>query len=305
MRSSAGILALGLIALACAGAALTESAVTRSPLVIAHRGAAASAPEHTIAAYDRAVELRADYIELDVHRTRDGALVVIHDATLDRTVRGAAGDCTGRVVDRTLAQIESCDAGSWFNTAYPTLARSEFAGLRVPRLASVLNRYHALTGLYMETKDPDSYPGIEGELVALLKAYGVKAGPQGSPGVFIQSFSKTSLLRVRQLDPDLQLIQLFGAMDPSAITAQLSDIRTYASGIGVRKEDVTAALVESAHASCLLLHAYTSDDPAEMQSLLAMGVDGIFSGRPGELRGAVDRAADGNPGETGCIAAAR
>jgi len=121
-----------------------------------------------------------------------------------------------------------------------------------------------------------------------------------SPRVFIQSFSKASLLRVNALDPTFPLIQLFGAIPPSAIIGQLADVRLYAAGIGVRNEDVTIALIQSAHARCLLVHAYTSDDEREMLSLLEMGVDGIFTGRPDQLRAAIDRGPDRHAGESGC-----
>ena len=190
--------------------------------------------------------------------------------------------------------------GAWFNSAYPSLARAEFIGLRVPRLADLMARYAATTRLYIETKDPESYPGIEADIVAALRQNGISAGGFDMPRVFIQSFSKSSLLRVKALDPMIPLVQVFDAMDPVAIVAQLADVREYAAAIGVRKEDVTPALVESAHSRCLLVHAYVSDDQPEMQSLLAMGVDGIFTGNPDGLRDVIDRPAAGRTGESGC-----
>lgn len=274
-------------------------------IVIAHRGASAVAPEHTTAAYDRAVQLGADYIELDVQRTKDGVLVVIHDATLDRTARGVSADCTGRVAEKTIAQIESCDAGTWFNATYPALARAEFASLRVPRLADVVTRYTGATKLYIETKEPESYPGIEADLVAVFRQNGISPGTAALPRVFIQSFSKASLVRFKALDADFPLIQLISATSPSAIIAQLPDVRTYAAGIGVRKADVTPALIQSVHAACLLVHPYTVNDEHEMLSLLEMGADGIFTDRPDLLRDAIARAPDRPAGESGCVVVAR
>src|SRR5688500_3244289 len=269
-------------------------------IVIAHRGASAAAPEHTTAAYDLAVQLGADYVELDVQRTKDGVLVVIHDATLDRTARGVPADCTGRVAEKTIAQIESCDAGTWFNAIYSALARPEFAGLRVPRLTDVLTRYAAATKLYIETKEPESYPGIESDLAAAFRQNGISPGTAALPRVFIQSFSKASLLRFKALDAGFPLIQLMPATSPSEIIAQLPDVRTYAAGIGVRRADVTPALVQSAHAACLLVHPYTVNDEHEMLSLLEMGVDGIFTDRPDQLRDAIARAPDRPAGASGC-----
>ena len=102
----------------------------------------------------------------------------------------------------------------------------------------------------------------------------------------------------------MPLVQVFGAMDPSAIVGQLADVRSYAAALAVRKQDVTLALVESAHPRCLLVHAYVSDDQPEMQSLLEMGVDGILTGNPDRLRDAIDRGADTRAEERGCTVVA-
>jgi len=289
-----------LLFVGCSWLEITDSPASRKPVVIAHRGASAAAPEHTISAYDRAVAAGADYLELDVQRTKDGVLVVIHDASLDRTARGSSSDCTGRVAEKSVAQIESCDMGAWFNSAYPSLARAEFIGLRVPRLADLIVRYAATNRLYIETKDPESYPGIEDDIVAELHQHAISAGESAMPRVFVQSFSKSSLVRMKALDPTIPLVQLFDATDPLAIAGQLADVRSYAAAIGVRKQDITPALVESAHSRCLLVHAYVSDDEPEMQSLLAMEVDGIFTGDPDALRKVIDRLEEERIGGSGC-----
>jgi glycerophosphoryl diester phosphodiesterase len=304
VAARASLLCLALLVIGCNWLEVTDSPASRKAVVIAHRGASSTAPEHTISAYDRAISAGADYLELDVQRTKDGVLVVVHDVTLDRTARGSSADCSGRVMDKTIAQIESCDVGAWFNSVYPSLARAEYVGLRVPRLGDVIVRYSATTRLYLETKDPESYPGIEADIVAALHQDGISTTPSDIPRVFVQSFSKSSLLRVRALDPTIPLVQVFDAMDPAAIAAQLSDVRSYAAAIGVPKQDVTPALMESAHARCLLVHAYVSDDPSEMQSLLAMGVDGIFTSNPNGLRPVIDSGPDAPTEERGCTVVA-
>ena len=91
-------------------------------VVIAHRGASYFAPEHTLAAYDRAIADGADFLEQDIARPKDGIIVVLHDATLDRTARGPAADCTGAVRDKTLSQLRRCTCGSWFNETWPDRA---------------------------------------------------------------------------------------------------------------------------------------------------------------------------------------
>ena len=107
------------------------------PILIAHRGASGLAPEHTLAAYDRAIEIGADYLEHDLQRTRDGALVVLHDETLDRTARGPAENCTGPVRSKTLAQLETCDFGLLFAEGRPD-AVDAFAGEMILTLDAVL-----------------------------------------------------------------------------------------------------------------------------------------------------------------------
>ena len=110
-----------------------------SPAVVnvGHRGASGYAPEHTIASYDLALTLGADYIEQDLQLTKDGVLVALHDPTLNRTARGLSENCAGLVIEKTLAQIKTCDVGTWFNTPDATLGGCLGAyGLTTPSSAS-------------------------------------------------------------------------------------------------------------------------------------------------------------------------
>lgn len=106
---------------------------------VAHRGATGYAPENTIAAFDLAVEMKADYIEIDVQRSKDGELVLIHDTTVDRTTDG-----TGKVGDLTFEQLRSLDAGSWFG--------EQFEGEKIPTFDEILDRYHGKVGILVEMK---------------------------------------------------------------------------------------------------------------------------------------------------------
>lgn len=252
-------------------------------IVIAHRGASFDAPEHTTAAFDLAVSQHADYLELDVARSSDNVLVVIHDATLDRTMRGSPSDCAGGVASRTIAQMRTCDAGSWFNALNPSRASQAFAGLRIQTVAEVIDRYPG-TRLYIEIKNPELYPGIESDLVALLSARGlIGASGDGSPRVFVQSFSRASLERVRSINPGIPLIFLFPDID--GIESLIADAAAFADGVGVPVSRTIRAVVDRAHQLDILVHTYVSNDEQEMQSLLGLGVDGIFSDRPGVLAG--------------------
>jgi len=298
------ILLFLLSVVACEGPGLSAPPALHTVAIIAHRGASGLAPEHTLAAYDRAVELGADYLELDVQRSKDGVLVVIHDATLNRTAHGPSSNCTGLVANKTLSQLESCDVGVWFALGDLFLPRAEFIGLRIPTLDQVFTRYRTRARFYIETKNPEMYPGIEAEIVALLKKHGIAAGSAAMPGVFIESFRSTSLVAVHALDSSIPLVQLFNAASPASIAGQLDQVRSYATAIGVNKTDVTTALIDASHTRCLKVHPYVVDDGDEMLSLLAMGVDGIFTNRPDRLTIAIGEANAGTVGENGCAAVA-
>ncbi len=144
-------------------------------LNIGHRGASGYAPEHTFPAYDLALRLGADYIEQDLQQTSDGTLVVLHDETLDRTAqptsRSQPGDCTGLVRTKTLAQIKTCDVGSWFNEKYPDYARAEYVGLQIPTLREVLERYRKGVNYYIETKSPATADRMEERLLELMSEF--------------------------------------------------------------------------------------------------------------------------------------
>ena len=141
------------------------------PAVIAHRGASFDAPESTAASYKLARDLGADYLELDLQRSKDGVLFVLHDDSLLRTTDVAAKfperkDSSANAF--TMAELKTLDAGSWFNTAYPDRARPGFAGLKILTLDEVIdiaegNPQHK-PGLYIETKEPKLFPGIERDL---------------------------------------------------------------------------------------------------------------------------------------------
>jgi len=261
------------------------------PIIIAHRGASYDAPEHTLAAYDLALEQEADYIELDVARTKDGVLVVIHDPTADRTLRGPAASCTGLISERTTAQLALCDAGSWFNSAFPSRANPSYASLKLPTLEEVISRYAGSTRFYIEIKDPDMYPGIEADLSALLEARGLSPGlSDGMERIYIQSFSSASLRRMKALAPGLPLILIIGAVSPAIIRESIGAITGLAHGIAPRWESTDRAVVDTAHSRCLAVHPYTVDDTQQLEFLLTLGIDGFFTNRPGFVRLAIEAA---------------
>ena len=275
----AAVLTIVLVALAApaVGAAPdTQSTLDGPVLNIGHRGASAYAPEHTFAAYDLALEQGADYIEIDLQMTADGVLVALHDKTLNRTTDAPEGVperyCRGLVSKKTLEQIKMCDAGSWFSP--------EYAGEQIPTLEEIFQRYGTSVNYYIETKNPEAAPGMEEELLRLMGEYGLLEPAAENWQVLIQSFSAESLMKIHELNEFLPLIQLYWAGTSKSIQRDLDAVSEYAVGIGPYKQDVDAALVEAAHEHCLAVHPYTVNTVEEMEALIALGVDGMFTNNP-------------------------
>jgi glycerophosphoryl diester phosphodiesterase len=266
------------------------------PLNIGHRGASGYAPEHTLASYDLALKLGADYIEQDLQLTKDSVLVALHDPTLDRTARGPAANCTGLVIEKTLAQIKTCDVGTWFNDVFPQFARPEYVGLQIPTLEEVFQRYQHRTNYYIETKNPADAPGMEEALLSLLDRFNLRKPAAERWQVLIQSFAPASLIKIHGLAPALPLIQLFtGSETSSSIQGFLPQVQTFAVGIGPSQTDVDAPLVAAAHALCLDIHPYTVNATTDMENLLALGVDGMFTNFPDRLNSVLQKQAARGP----------
>ncbi len=207
------------------GKALSAAAGVPWPAVIAHRGASYDAPEETAAAYLLARDLGADYLEADVQRSRDGVLVALHDDTLERTTDVAEvfpGRAKDPVSSFTLAELKRLDAGSWFNRAFPERARPGFVGLRILTLDEMLDIAEGganKPGLYLETKVPAQFPGIEDDLRKLLERRGwlqprerAAAGhvdvAHGNGRVILQTFEKSSLELLQESMPQVPKILL-------------------------------------------------------------------------------------------------
>lgn len=255
--------------------------IAKRLLLIAHRGASGYAPEHTIAAYKLAIEQGADFIEQDLQLTKDGVLICLHDPDLARTTnvkevfpdRATERDveATGMkkrgwyTIDFTLAEIKQLDAGSWFNRANPFIANPAYAGERVPTLEEVITFAGRRAGLYIELKHYQFYKSIGHDIASLaaaaLKAHGFDKTPDR---VFIQSFSRESLLRMKEIAsgyPRVQLIPMetAGREDSRRITTALAkEIAGYAQGVGPDMRIVNGeADVQTLHKAGLLVHPWT------------------------------------------------
>ncbi|WP_040852269.1 glycerophosphodiester phosphodiesterase [Planococcus antarcticus] len=245
-------------------------------LNIAHRGASGHAPEHTLVSYEISKGMHGDYIEVDLQMTKDGVLIAMHDEKVDRTTDGS-----GYVKDMTLAEIKRLDAGSWFNAAYPEKAGTEYEGLQVPTLEEVIETFGKGSRYYIETKAPDVYPGMEKELVRVLKKYKLSGQNAQSSKVLIQSFSQESLLTMQSLDPAIPLVQLISYSKPAMISdVELSYIKGYAVGVGMSHTKIDRAYVEQVRNHGLLIHPYTVNERADMERLIDWGVTGMFTNYP-------------------------
>ena len=249
-----------------------ENGITRDFLVIAHRGASAYAPEHTLNAYHLAKAMQADYIELDLQRTKDHQLIAMHDETVDRTTDG-----TGKVRHLTLAQIKQLNAGTWFNKHHLEYAQVSYAKATVPTLKEVLLTFGKSVNYYIETKNPDEYPGMEAELLAMLAEQHLLDNP-ASGQVVIESFSSQSLRYIHNKVPELPLVQLVHAEDMQQLTpAKLKTIRRYAKVIGTAFKSLTPTVAKDIRAAGLDLHPFTIDSQADLAKAVQMGATGVFT----------------------------
>jgi glycerophosphoryl diester phosphodiesterase len=231
---------------------------------IAHRGASGYAPENTMAAFRKAVEMKADYIELDVQVTKDGHLVVIHDNTVDRTTDG-----TGKVGALTLQEIRKLDAGRFF--------RPEFTGEPIPTFDEVLDEFRGTIGILIELKSPELYPGVERMVADALRKHGMDK-PRNAK-VIVQSFHFDSLKRFHKLLPDIPIGVL--TSEASHLTdAMLDEFATYANYVNPSCNLVTEDLADRIHDRGMQIFVWTVRKREEVKPLLNAGVDGIITDYP-------------------------
>jgi glycerophosphoryl diester phosphodiesterase len=259
------------------------STPTNNPLIVAHRGASAIAPENTLAAFALAMESGADGIELDVRLSRDGVPVVIHDATLRRT--GLRPEAVAKLSAEHLATV---DVGSWFNQASPQHARTEYASEHVPPLDQVLRLLGESSSswanhspkVYVEMKtDVDRDFRLANAVARLINEQRAHAH------VVVISFDLAAIARVRAIDPSIRTGALFEPHLSPIRLFQKHEMVAAAVDAGaweilLHHVLVTRAAVDLAGKSCLTTVVWTVDNPAWRRRARNFGISALITNDP-------------------------
>jgi glycerophosphoryl diester phosphodiesterase len=239
-------------------------------LNFAHQGASAAAPANTLSAFRLAAEMGADGVELDVHLSRDGEAVVIHDFTVDRTTDGR-----GAVRDLTLARLKALDAGSWFDPA--------FANERIPTLQEVFDAIGHLLLMNVEIKSlPGRSRGLEAEVVRLIEDNNL------AYRVIVSSFNPLSLRKIKKLNPNIPTALLYAPDLPLPLRrAWLSPLAPHEFR-HPHHSMVDERYMAWARQRGYRVNVWTVNQPNEMRRLVALSVDGIITDRPDVLAEILD-----------------
>jgi glycerophosphoryl diester phosphodiesterase len=272
---------------------------------VAHRGASAYAPEHTLAAYRLAIEMGADYVEQDLAVTKDGVLICLHDASLERTTnveqlfpnRVSTQTIEGKTRrawlanDFTLAEIKTLDAGSWFD--------KKFAGEKIPTFDEAIALIRGKAGIFPELKTPEIYEGRNVDFEQLVAAALDKNGLRGPKAdaktpVILQTFGQSSARELARIEIGVPVTLLLGSDEGFTTAEQVKAWKGIVQGFGPAKQIVfrNPEFVKWAHAEGMTVTPYTfrSTDPKksgfrdvteEMSHFLyRLGVDALFTDNP-------------------------
>ena len=229
---------------------MAKESPTNKVLRIGHRGACGHAPENTLASIDKAIFLRCDLTEVDVQRTADGSLILLHDERVDRTTDGK-----GLVTDMNLEDVRMLDAGG---------------GRKIPTLDEALQTAHGRVGLIVEIKAQ----GLAYDVCGMVRA-------SGFPGdIIYASCLHDELQHVRRADPDARTLVLFKRLPKNpAVEA----IALQATHVGLRFDTATTSLVKALHKAGLSIFVYTVNKQADIKKMRSLGVDGIVSDYPDRM----------------------
>ncbi|AEY90367.1 MULTISPECIES: glycerophosphodiester phosphodiesterase [Streptomyces] len=256
--------------------------------VVAHRGASEDAPEHTLAAYRKAIEDGADALECDVRLTADGHLVCVHDRRVNRTSNGR-----GAVSALELADLAALDFGSWKTREawrgrdeepdweHRPEDREETSVLTLERLLGLVADAGRRVELAIETKHPTRWAGqVEERLLTLLKRFGLDAPASAAESpVRVMSFSARSLHRVRAVAPTLPTVYLMQFVSPRLRDGRLP-VGVRIAGPSIRIVRGHPAYVERLKRAGHQVHVWTVNEPEDVDLCVGLGVDAIITNRP-------------------------
>ena len=240
-------------------------------LNIAHRGASGTFPENTLSAFRAAIDAGADMCELDVQLTRDGAVVVIHDETVERTTDGK-----GEVAELTLEEIKRLDAGAKFKAKnltpnpFPS-GKGDQSVERIPTLDEVFAVTSGKCGLNIELKAG----GVEHQVAEIMQARNAFSDS------IVSSFDWEYLKKIQQLHFNIRVGLL---AEEKPVDLMMNAVAMRAHAINPRWDMVTADLCKAAHERGLKVYTWTVDADARMRALIECGVDGIMTNYPERLR---------------------
>ncbi len=239
----------------------------KTPMVIAHRGASAYAPENTAAAFRLAMEMGVDGIELDVHLSSDGCPVVIHDERVDRT-----GSGTGWVKDLSLNTLKSLDFGSWFG---PSFASETI--LTLEEVFLLLGDWQGLLNIELKS-GPIFYEGLEQKVITLVKKY------DRLDNVILSSFNHYSLVAAKAVEPRIKigLLYMAGLVAPWEYALRLG-----AQAIHPYFHSIIPEVIVGCNAHNIAINVFTVDDPIYLTALSTSGVHGIITNVPDVAKGIV------------------
>jgi glycerophosphoryl diester phosphodiesterase len=243
---------------------------------VAHRGASGELPENTLAAIRRAVELGADLVEVDVQRSKDGVLVLVHDATLSRTTdaqRVFPDRAPWRVGDFTYQELARLDAGSWKSP--------HCGGEPIPTLAQAAQLVRSgPSGLLLELKAPALYPGVVEDVVATLRGVdGFVDSAVASGRLVVQSFDVAAMKEHKTRAPEVP-VGLLG----TPARANLLALASWADQVNPRHTRVDKGYVDQVHRLGMACQVWTADARWAVRRALRMGVDGVITNRPEVVR---------------------
>jgi glycerophosphoryl diester phosphodiesterase len=248
------------------------------PLIVAHRGASALAPENTLAAFRRAIEDGAEGIEFDVRLSKDGEAVVFHDADLKRI-----GGRDEKIVDFSFDELQKIDSGSWFNRAFPKFANERFSNETIPSLKDILNLLNDFRGLiYVELKCK------EREVEPLVKAVCREIGASHLfPNIIVKSFRLQVIPEVRRLCPDVTTAALFAPKIMTMLRKEKYLLKIAqefrADQISLHYTLASRKFMKKAEKKEMPVAVWTVDNPRFIKRAIALGIKAVITNNPASL----------------------